>query len=208
MTSLQRRNNPDPFTSENFSLKFDKDVRLGFIRKVYGILSVQMLFTVAFCFIACLPNLQNAKALSTNGLVLGIGEMLKNNTLMILIIVAYFVSFIALVCCRLDKLVPTNYALLGTFTFCTSWMVAVACKRTQPIIVLEAATLTFSVTFAITVYAMTTKTDFTVFGPLLHICGFVFCTAGMLLAIFGVHMGLLWSVLGVILFSFYLLFDT
>ena len=39
MSSLQRGDNPDPFISENFSLKNDKDVRLGFVRKVYGILS-------------------------------------------------------------------------------------------------------------------------------------------------------------------------
>ena len=127
---------------------------------------------------------------------------------MALMLVAYFVSFIALVCCRLDKQVPTNYGLLLVFTVCTSWMVAVACKRTEPMIVLEAAVLTLSVTIAITFYAFTTDKDFTVFGPLLHIFGFVFCTAGLLLALFGFHMGLLWSVVGVILFSFYLLFDT
>ena len=59
MTSLQRGDNPDPFISENFSLKHDKDVRLGFVRKVYGILSVQMLVTTVFCFFACIPNMQN-----------------------------------------------------------------------------------------------------------------------------------------------------
>ena len=45
--------------------------------------------------------------------------------------------------------------------------------RTEPIIVLEAASMTAAMTFAITVYAMTTKTDFTLFGPILYICGFV-----------------------------------
>ena len=61
MTSLQRGDNPDPFISENFSLKHDKDVRLGFVRKVYGILSVQMMVTTAFCFFACVPNMGNVK---------------------------------------------------------------------------------------------------------------------------------------------------
>ena len=87
-------------------------------------------------------------------------------------------------------------------------MVAIVCKKTQPMIVLEAAVLTLSVTFAITWFAFTSNQDFTVFGPLLHIFGFVFCTAGIFLSLFGFHMGLLWSVVGVILFSFYLLFDT
>jgi len=85
----------------------------------------------------------------------------------------------------MDKKVPANYILLSIFTFCTSWLVATACARTEPLIVLEAAGLTFSMTVAITIYAMTTKTDFTIYGPLLMIVGFVFCTAGFFLAIFG-----------------------
>ena len=111
-------------------------------------------------------------------------------------------------CCRYDKKVPVNYILLGIFTVSTGILVSLACVRTDPKIVLEAACLTFAVTFAITLYAMTTTTDFTIYGPILHIFGMVFVTAGILLAAFGAHLGLLWSVIGVILFSFYLLFDT
>ena len=55
---------------------------------------------------------------------------------------------------------------------------------------------------------MTTKTDFTVYGPILTIVSWVVCVAGMLYSVFGYHKSLLWSVGGVILFSFYLLFDT
>ena len=98
--------------------------------------------------------------------------------------------------------------LLGVFTFCTSWTVAIVCVRTQPLIVLEAACLTFSVTIAITIFAMTTDQDFTIFGPILHIFGLVFCTAGIFLALFGYHTGLFYASIGVLLFSFYLLFDT
>lgn len=117
-------------------------------------------------------------------------------------------SVCTLVCCGVDKKVPVNFFLLGVITFSMSWMVAVVCIRTTPVIVFEAALLTFAVTLAITVYAFTTSTDFTIFAPILFILGFVFCTAGALMHLFGYHPGLLWSVLGVILFSFYLLFDT
>ena len=125
-----------------------------------------------------------------------------------LVVVLYFLSMIALVCCGLDKKVPTNYSLLGVFTVCTSWMVAQACVRSKPLIVLEAATLTLAAVAGITYHAWTTSTDFTIFGPLISIFGFVFCTAGLLLSCFGYHLGLVYSVIGVILFSFYLLFDT
>lgn len=134
--------------------------------------------------------------------------MLHNQALMIIMIVGYIASICTLVCCGVDKKVPVNYLLLGVVTFCMSWLVACICTKTDPKIVFEASLLTLAVTLAITVYAFTTTTDFTIFGPILFIFGFVFCTAGMLMSCFGYHPGLLWSVIGVILFSFYLLFDT
>ena len=125
-----------------------------------------------------------------------------------IVIPAYIGSACGLLCCRLDKKVPINYILLSIFTVCVSIMVGVACVRTDPKVVLEAALLTTAVVVAITLFACTTKQDFTIFGPICWIIGMVFCTAGILAAIFGFHLGLLWSVIGVILFSFYLLFDT
>ena len=122
--------------------------------------------------------------------------------------VLYFVSFIGLVCCGLDKKVPTNYSLLGVFTLCTAWMVASVCVRTKPLIVLEAATLTFSSVLGITFYAWNTTEDFTVYAPLVSMFSFIFATAGLLLSCFGYHLGLVYSVVGVIMFSFYLLIDT
>ena len=87
-------------------------------------------------------------------------------------------------------------------------MVSVVCIKTNHLIVLEAACLTLTVVLAITYYAMTTTTDFTLYGPVLTIISWVVCVAGMLYSVFGYHKSLLWSVGGVILFSFYLLFDT
>mmetsp|Transcript_18676 Transcript_18676/g.31941 ORF Transcript_18676/g.31941 Transcript_18676/m.31941 type:complete len:107 (-) Transcript_18676:70-390(-) len=63
-------------------------------------------------------------------------------------------------------------------------------------------------TIAITVYAVTTKRDFTMCGPLLFIIGFVFAIASLLMIPFGYTNNLVFCCLGVILFSFYLLFDT
>ena len=133
--------------------------------------------------------------------------MLHNKTMSAFVIVTYFVTTFALLCFKLDKKVPVNYILLGIFTFCVSYMVSVACVRTNPKVVLQAACLTLAMTTAITVYAMTTKTDFTIFGPILFIVGFVFCIASILFSFFGYTPGLGWSIIGVILFSFYLLFD-
>ena len=189
-------------------MKYDSKIRLGFIRKVYGILSTQMLMTTVMCFAACLPNLFQGHPIAKSGVMQTYNLMLHNQTIAMMVMVVYIITTCALMCCGLDKTVPTNYLLLLVFTFCVSWMVSVTCVHTKPILVLEAACLTFAVVFAITFYAMTTSTDFTVYGPLLFIFGFVFCTAGFLFRCFGYHLGLVYSVIGVLLFSFYLLFDT
>ena len=131
-----------------------------------------------------------------------------NPNLMILVLVLYIASICALTCCGFDKKVPTNFILLAVFTVCVSYIVSLSTLRYDPIIVFEAAFLTSAMTLAITVYAITTKKDFTVFGPLLFIIGFVFCVAGLLSFMFGPEMRLAYACLGVVLFSFYLLIDT
>jgi len=61
----------------------------------------------------------------------------------------------------------------------------------------------------ITVFAFTTKSDFTVCGPVLFVCGFAFAFILPFFFIWsGKAMNMVFALLGVILFSFYLLFDT
>lgn len=134
--------------------------------------------------------------------------MMHNSTLTYVVIGVYIASICGLACCGLDKTVPLNYSLLAVFTFCVSWIVSASCMHIQPIIVLEAACLTATVVVAITLYAFTTKTDFTVFGPLIYIFGLVFAVAGLLMSAFGYTHNLLYCSIGAIFFSFYLLFDT
>ena len=175
--------------------KEDPQTRLGFIRKVYGILTAQLGFT-AF-FVVFVMNASNDFKVA-----------LFNPSLMIAVIVLYISSICALACCGFDKKVPMNYILLTIFTVCVSYIVSLSTLRYPAEIVIEAAFLTAAMTLAITVYAMTTKTDFTIFGPLMFILGFVFCVAGLLSFAFGPQMHLAYACIGVILFSFYLLIDT
>ena len=176
------------------SLQNDKDVRLGFVRKVFGILTAQLGFTAAFCIMAMKSD--------------EFKLVLFNPTYIWPVIVMYFVSFCAIACCGLDKKVPVNYVLLFIFTACVSWMVGAACTRYDERTVIEATCLTTAICAGIMVYAMTTKNDFTIFGPVLFMLGFVFMTFGILFAVMGFHLNLIWATLGVILFGFYLLVDT
>ena len=55
---------------------------------------------------------------------------------------------------------------------------------------------------------MTTKTDFTMMGSLLFSLGALFLVFSLFSVFFGPTMRLIYCVLGVVLFSFYLIFDT
>lgn len=71
-----------------------------------------------------------------------------------------------------------------------------------------AAVCTLGVTIGITVYACTTKSDFTVCGPILFVLGFAFVFICPLFFLFTNKLRVFFAFLGVMLFSFYLLFDT
>jgi len=63
-------------------------------------------------------------------------------------------------------------------------------------------------TIGITTYAFTTKTDFTVCAPALFVIGFTFAFLLPFFFMWTRTLHLIYAGLGVILFSFYLLFDT
>ena len=188
--SVEEAHHDDGFNKEECGISD----RLGFIRKVYGILSCQLLFTSCFSLFAMSSD--------------SFKPILLNPVVLVGVLVCYFASICALVCCKMDKKVPVNYIMLSIFTLCVSWIVATATVRTDPKLVVEAAFLTSAVVVGITVYAVTTKTDYTMCGPILFIIALVFITAGIMCCIYGPALRLLYATLGVILFSFYLMVDT
>jgi hypothetical protein len=141
--------------------------------------------------------------------------MRQNVGLLIAAIVGEIVTSIALICCRgLSRSVPTNYILLGIFTMCEAYLVGFIAAHYEPQIVLAAAFSTAGVTAAISVYAFTTKSDFTVCGPVFLVIGFTLCMTTLFIFIFGITTGqyrvahMIICGIAVVLFSFYLLFDT
>jgi len=116
-----------------------------------------------------------------------------------------------LLCCqKTARSVPTNYILLFVFTVCEAYLVGMICSSIQDQeIVLMAAAMTLAVTLALTIYALTTKTDFTM-------CGGFFFVGTMLLLMFGLFyfiypskvMYNMYCIGGVLLYGFYLIYDT
>ena len=173
-------------------------VRQGFIRKVYAILTVMLLVTFSFVAIFSLsPAVQVAIASSPAYLYCALA--------------LYFGSAIALTCCGDGprRTYPTNYILLALFTVATSVMVGVVSASYAPDSVALAAGLTLGIFVGLTAFAWQTKIDFTPLNQGM-------CTMLWGLILFGFTcwwfpnntVRNVYSVLGAILFSFFIIIDT
>ena len=182
--------------TELYKEDFDLHLRLGFIRKVYGILSLQLFLT----FLMCALSMTTA-----------FGTFQKQNpAIMFLAMIVSIVVMIMIMCFpNYGKQVPTNYILLTVFTVAEGYLVSTLCGLTNPKLVLMAASMTCFITIALTFYACTTKTDFTVCNSLLFIGScimllfgiFVFFTQSKIM-----HIAM--CCFGVFLYSIYLVYDT
>jgi FtsH-binding integral membrane protein len=170
-------------------------LRMGFIRKVYGILAIQLLITSAFTTLTFEKSFRDFFAFN-----IGIFYVCSFLTLIIVF---------SLICFRgLARTVPANYILLMLFTICESYMVATISAFNPPEIVITAALMTATIVIALTLYAFTTKTDFTFFGGFLFMFTAIMLFWGLFIMIFGFFLYTLYCVMGVILFGIYLIFDT
>ena len=83
------------------------------------------------------------------------------------------------------------------------------CARVNDgLIVLAAAFMTAAIVIGLTIYALTTKTDFTACGGVICVIGCAFLIFSLFAFMFGPTMHLIFCVLGVIIFGIYLVFDT
>ena len=176
---------------------WDTQMRLGFIRKIYGILTIQISFTVFFCLLSVLSPGFKAFQIASPGLFW-------------ICLIGTIITSICLICFRsLSRNVPTNYILLGTFTFCEAYLVSFICGTTKANLVLMAAIMTCAVVISLTIYAFTTKTDFTMMGGTMFVLGCIMLLFGLFLMFTNNKiLHVIYSCLGVFVFSLYLIYDT
>ena len=187
----------------------DADDRLGFVRKVYMILFAQLGITAGFTFIGITSTTMAA-------------WMYDNVWLYIVLAIFGVCLQCTILCCRnVARKVPVNYILLLLFTGCEAYFVCWLCQYYTYIPQLNtfdpdgyrtvgvALAMTMGLVTAITVYAWTTKTDFT------RKMGFiwVFAISFMMLGIFSIFfysyiLRMVICAIGVCLFGLYLIFDT
>lgn len=175
----------------------DKDVRMRFIRKVYGILAIQMALTAAVSAWMILHTPTQVYVLTH------VWPLYTSMGLSIVLI-------IALMCFKNQR--PHNIVLLGAFTFVEAFLVGTVttayCASGYKSVVLEAVFLTCAVFLGLTIFTCQSKIDFSFLGAGLSMGLGVLILWGFLSLIFGFNAGYYYALFGCIIFCGYILFDT
>ncbi|KAF3691669.1 Protein lifeguard 1 [Channa argus] len=157
----------------------DAVIRRGFIRKVYLTLMIQLLVTVG---IICA----------------------------FLYWAAVLVLIVAMSCCdNLRRRVPLNFIALGLFTIAEGLMLGSVTVYFEAEAVLWAVGATALVSFALSLFAMQSKWDFTTANGSLWVFAWTLFSFALLCAILrSQYLYIVYACLGTLLFSLYLVFDT
>lgn len=175
----------------------EKSVRRGFIRKVYAVLSSQLIITFGIVAVFVLvPEVQ--KFAATNMVVFWVAIGI---TLAIVIALSCGGNF--------RRKTPYNYIALFLFTLCEGYLIGSAAATFQAQDVLTAVGATIVVTIGLTLFAFQTKWDFTLLNGMLY-------TTLLMLIFFGIMAAImqsrvlytLYACIAALLFCFYIVFDT
>eukprot|EP00090_Calanus_glacialis_P040894 TRINITY_DN7160_c0_g1_i1.p1 TRINITY_DN7160_c0_g1~~TRINITY_DN7160_c0_g1_i1.p1 ORF type:complete len:278 (+),score=40.37 TRINITY_DN7160_c0_g1_i1:42-875(+) len=181
----------------------DKAVRRMFMKKVYGILSVQLTFTVG-----CI-----AFFMFYVGGMGGDGRRFVNENIWLLFTcmgISLLVLF-PMVCVRTLRVTfPVNFILLAVFTIAESIMLGMVSTLYDTESVIIAAGVTALIVFFLTIFAFQTKIDFTMCRGVMGCILFVFLICGliMLFVPYGRTMDIIYGAAGALIFSVYLVIDT
>ena len=175
-------------------------IRAGFIKKVYGILSIQLMITFGSVF---LFQLQPIKKFIFNN------QQLAGNILIVCCF-TFLALFLILICNRnLAKTVPYNYIYLFAITLCESLACSVISSIYSFQIVATALALTIVSSLVITFYACTTKTNFSYYRMGMFILFSQIFMIGLIAALFRLEaLYTLYTFLMTIMVGFYLVYDT
>ena len=173
--------------------------RRPFIKKVYSILTVQLLCTFLISLIMYISPGTKAFIKSQGG-----------QALLWLSVIGAFAILITIMCCQeIARKFPGNYIALSSFTLCISYMVGTVTLAYTANSVLVAFGATMGITFALTIYAWQTKIDYTVYGSLLLsvLTGIIIASIVNIFLQNGI-VEMVIAGISAILFSFYIIYDT
>jgi len=178
----------------------DREIRHQFIRRVYLILIGQLFVTFGVCAIMTLNETVRHVVLY-NPMV---GPTLWCSG---------GISIILLICLfKYKRSYPTNMILLLLFTIGMSYSVGVTTALYAEMgaadSILEAMFITLTVFVLLTLYTLQSKHDFSYMRAGLGMSLWILILWGFFAAIFGVQTGFAYSLIGSIVFSGYIIFDT
>jgi len=187
-------NLPDDFKFGGTVAEATIDIRMQFIRKVYSILTVQILFTFA--------------ATAASFYSTSYRNYIQSNQWLLWISLFGSLGFLLLTFWK-RKSYPTNLIFLGVFTALEAYTISVITSFYESRIVLQALIFTLGIFVFLTAFAMQTKYDFTSWMPYLFGALWVLILFGFMASFFhsnAVELG--YGVVCALIFSGYILVDT
>jgi len=188
-------NVPDDFKFGGSIAEATIDIRMQFIRKVYSILTVQILLTTILSSVSFFSS--------------GYRTWIQSNSWMMWVSLFGAIGFMFATYWK-RKSYPTNLLFLGAFTALEAYSISVITSFYEARIVVEALIITLGVFVALTVFACQTKYDFTSWIPYLFTALWVLIIFGFMAAFFphGGKVELAYGVIAALIFSAYILVDT
>lgn len=169
-------------------------VRMGFLRKVYGILSAQILLSTI------VAGVIYSSSTATQ-------FVQTNNWMLLIALIGSLGLIFALMVYRHQT--PTNYILLTAFTVMEAYSVGVVVTFYEVQSVIEAFMLTFAVTAGLTIYTLQSKRDFSSMGAGLFAALWILIIAGIMQLFFpSPMMDKAIGIGGALVFSLFIIFDT
>uniref|UniRef100_A0A6B2F275 Transmembrane BAX inhibitor motif-containing protein 1 n=1 Tax=Bothriechis nigroviridis TaxID=88079 RepID=A0A6B2F275_BOTNI len=179
----------------------DKKVRHSFIRKVYSIISVQLLVTVGI--IAIFTFIEPVS-----------GFVRRNIAVYYASYAVFLVTYLVLVCCEGPRRrFPWNLILLSIFTLAMGFMTGTIASMYSTKAVFIAMIITAIVALIVTIFCFQTKVDFTSCTGLFCVLGIVVMVTGIITAIvlsfkYVPWLHMLYASIGAIAFTLFLAYDT
>uniref|UniRef100_A0A8C6Y115 Transmembrane BAX inhibitor motif containing 1 n=1 Tax=Naja naja TaxID=35670 RepID=A0A8C6Y115_NAJNA len=179
----------------------DKKVRHVFIRKVYSIISLQLLVTVGI--IAIFTFVEPVS-----------GFVRRNIAVYYASYAVFLVTYLVLVCCEGPRRrFPWNLILLSVFTLAMGFMTGTIASMHETKAVILAMVITTVITITVTVFSFQTKVDLTTWTGFFCILAIVLLVTSIITTIilvnnyiYWVHM--LYSAICAIVFTLFLAYDT
>ncbi|GJP38147.1 hypothetical protein CLOM_g22585 [Closterium sp. NIES-68] len=176
----------------------DPSLRWAFVQKVYGILSFQLLLTLAAATVVV--KVESVRLTVMHSPLLVIASM-----------IVPFILICALSAYHQHH--PLNLILLGLFSLSFSVTLGLSCAFVPAAIVLEAILLTAVVVVSLSLFsfwAARNGEDFSWLGPILFtaLSILVFSTIIQLFFPFGSFFTTVYAAIGAIIFSLYIIYDT